>query len=56
LTTILLHPGWVKTDMGGEKAPVDVATSVTGMRSVIASSNINQNGEFFNYDGSVIPW
>lgn len=56
VTCISFHPGWVRTDMGGSGADIDVATSVAGMRKVIASATPEQNGSFFNYDGQVIAW
>jgi len=53
VTCVALHPGWVKTDMGGAGADIDVATSVAGLRKALAAA---QNGAFLNYDGSAIPW
>ena len=53
---ISFHPGWVRTDMGGEGADIDVATSVAGMRAVLASAKPEHNGSFFNYDGQVLAW
>jgi len=53
---VCFHPGWVRTDMGGSAADIDVATSVAGMRSVLASVKQAHSGSFFNYDGQVIPW
>jgi NAD(P)-dependent dehydrogenase (short-subunit alcohol dehydrogenase family) len=52
----LLHPGWVSTDMGGPRAPIDAQTSVTGMRRVIASLTKERAGRFWAYDGSEVPW
>ncbi|PJE78053.1 C-factor [invertebrate metagenome] len=52
----LLHPGWVKTDMGGKDAPLDVVTSVSGLINVIDRLKENQSGHFLNYAGTVIPW
>jgi len=60
IKVILLHPGWVKTDMGGPDALVDVETSVTGMRQVIDQkingSTINTQNLFFNYENNELPW
>lgn len=53
---LLLHPGWVKTDMGGASALVDAATSVAGMRGVIDRAGAAESGRFFNYDGKELPW
>ena len=55
-TTLLLHPGWVQTDMGGPNALINVGTSVNGMRRVIADADNSYNSGFYNYDGSPIPW
>ncbi|CAM2065981.1 SDR family oxidoreductase [Sulfidibacter corallicola] len=56
LTCVLLHPGWVKTDMGGPNALIDTLTSVSGMRSTLAEVGPNEAGAFFNYNGDRIPW
>jgi NAD(P)-dependent dehydrogenase (short-subunit alcohol dehydrogenase family) len=56
VVSIAFHPGWVKTDMGGSDADIDVATSVAGMRRVIAQANDSHNGKFINYTGEQIDW
>jgi NAD(P)-dependent dehydrogenase (short-subunit alcohol dehydrogenase family) len=56
VTCITFHPGWVKTDMGGAGADIDVTTSVSGMRGTLAALQPAQNGSFLNYDGAVLPW
>jgi len=53
---VLMHPGWVQTDMGGASAPIDAATSVAGMRAVIDRAGAADSGRFFNYDGNELPW
>jgi NAD(P)-dependent dehydrogenase (short-subunit alcohol dehydrogenase family) len=52
----VLHPGWVRTDMGGPNGLIDTETSVVGMISVIDNLNSDNTGSFFNYDGTIIPW
>jgi NAD(P)-dependent dehydrogenase (short-subunit alcohol dehydrogenase family) len=52
----VLHPGWVRTDMGGAHAEIDAPTSVEGMRRVIAGLTREQAGRFLTYDGSELPW
>ncbi|MEO6226113.1 MAG: SDR family oxidoreductase [Sphingomicrobium sp.] len=52
----VLHPGWVKTRMGGSSAPLLPEHSVNGMRRVIDQLEPDQAGGFFNYDGTPIPW
>jgi len=56
LTAAVLHPGWVRTDMGGASAPVLPADSVAGMRRVIAGLKAADSGGFFAYDGEALPW
>lgn len=53
---LVLHPGWVKTDMGGPNALIDAQESVTGMRQVFARFTLAQSGGFLKYDGSTLPW
>lgn len=53
---VALHPGWVRTDMGGAGADIDVATSVAGMRQVIAGLKPGEHGVYRDYDGEAIPW
>lgn len=53
---VSFHPGWVKTDMGGAGADLDVKDSVSSMRRVIAGLKPEDNGRFFDHDGSTIPW
>lgn len=53
---LLLHPGWVKTRMGGEEAPFTPAQSVASMRALVDRFGPDMHGRFFRYDGSEIPW
>ena len=52
----LVHPGWVRTDMGGPNGLIDTKTSVTGLMGVIEALDLQSSGSFFSYDGSLIPW
>ncbi|XP_054463987.1 C-factor-like [Anoplopoma fimbria] len=52
----LLHPGWVRTDMGGEEGEIEAPESVEGMLKVIASLTEKQNGAFLDYKGQSVPW
>ncbi len=56
ITVISMNPGWVRTDMGGEQAPLDVISSVRGMREVIERVDIKSTGGFLGYDGGEMPW
>ncbi|XP_056383273.1 C-factor-like [Hyla sarda] len=51
-----LHPGWVKTEMGTERAPLTPDQSTTGIMEVLSSLSEKQNGILLAWDGSVIPW
>jgi NAD(P)-dependent dehydrogenase (short-subunit alcohol dehydrogenase family) len=53
---VALHPGWVRTDMGGSEADIDVATSVSDMRRTLAALQPADNGGFFNHDGQPLRW
>lgn len=56
ITCAVLHPGWVKTDMGTDQAELEVTESVTGLRRVIDDLTLARSGRFFNYDGSERAW
>jgi len=51
-----LHPGWVRTDMGGEQAPLSPAESVRGLRAVIDSLSVERSGCFLDHAGRTIAW
>ncbi|OIQ25862.1 SDR family oxidoreductase [uncultured Vibrio sp.] len=55
-TVLALHPGWVKTEMGGPNALIDTETSAQGLIQVIDTSNSDVSGHFFNFDGTEIDW
>lgn len=56
LTIVSLHPGWVRTEMGGENAPLDVSTSAKGMADVLEARAGKGGHEFLDYRGKIIPW
>lgn len=56
LTILNLHPGWVKTDMGGEAAPLDAQTSAEGLARVIIASAGRGGQHFLDFEGEAIPW
>ena len=56
VTCVSVHPGWVRTDMGGPNAAIDTATSVAGLREVIERLRPEDNGRFYDYTGRELPW
>lgn len=56
VTSVLFHPGWVATDMGGRGASVSIDESVTGMRRVIAGLAPADSGKFLTWTGAEHPW
>ncbi|MBC3957019.1 SDR family oxidoreductase [Pseudomonas triticifolii] len=55
-TVLSLHPGWVKTDMGGENAAIDVLTSTTGLVEQLNAYAGKGGHHFINYKGETIAW
>jgi len=55
-TCVALHPGWVRTDMGGAQADLDVERSVADLRRVLARLGPGDNGRFLDHDGTEIAW
>ena len=51
-----LHPGWVRTDMGGAGADLDIETSVQGMKQVIEGLTPDQSGSLLAWNGNELPW
>ena len=56
IVVLALHPGWVQTDMGGEKAPDAPADVVAGMLRLIDAATPAQSGGFFDWRGEALPW
>ena len=56
VTFIAMHPGWVQTDMGGEKAPLKVEESVSSMLLALEKAGRGDSGKFWNFDGTPLPW
>jgi NAD(P)-dependent dehydrogenase (short-subunit alcohol dehydrogenase family) len=55
-TCVVLHPGWVQTDMGGASAPLPTDQSVAGMLRVLEGLSQEDSGGFFDYTGESLPW
>ncbi|XP_031553207.1 uncharacterized protein LOC116290338 [Actinia tenebrosa] len=56
IISVVLDPGWVRTDMGGEQAPLAASESVSGMMEVIKSLDESKNGMWLDYKGDITPW
>ena len=56
VTSVLVHPGWVRTDMGGPGGALDASESVTAMRRLVDQLTPEDNGRFLSYDGTALPW
>ena len=53
---VVVHPGWVRTDMGGSNASLNVAESAEGITRVLDGLTQSQHGSFLTWDGRVHPW
>tara|TARA_B100000003_G_scaffold33892_1_gene28036 strand:- start:1522 stop:2217 length:696 start_codon:yes stop_codon:yes gene_type:complete len=56
ISFLILHPGWVKTRMGGDKAPVELEDSVNGMMKLVENHKLEDSGKFMSFDGKEINW
>ena len=57
IKVMILNPGWVKTRIGGPKAPIDVQTSVSGMLQVIEKYKENSHADAMrSFDDTIIQW
>ncbi|RDH42960.1 SDR family oxidoreductase [Zooshikella ganghwensis] len=52
----IIHPGWVKTRMGGPNALIDTQTSIKGIKQLLENLSLENTGSFVAYDGQLIPW
>ena len=56
IVCVAVHPGWVRTDMGGQNAHLTPDDSAAAMLDTIASMGPDSNGSFVSHDGTPIPW
>ncbi|MFW6300659.1 MAG: SDR family oxidoreductase [Oceanicaulis sp.] len=56
IVVLILHPGWVRTDMGGPNGNLTVRECVDGQLDLIARANPDMNGRFFHVSGEDLPW
>lgn len=51
-----VHPGWVRTNIGGQEADIDTVTSARGIVQVLQGLTMKDTGRFWNYDGAALAW
>ncbi len=56
LTSFVMHPGWVQTDMGGTGATLSIPDSASGIWKVIHNAKPATSGHFLNYTGEELTW
>lgn len=56
MTVLTLHPGWVKTEMGGPQAPTEACDSAAGLVEVIEKATLKDSGLYMDYRGRALPW
>ncbi|KAI0765965.1 NAD-P-binding protein [Trametes elegans] len=56
LMVVCLCPGWVKTDLGTDDAPLELLESVTAVAKVLTSLKPEDNGRLINYRHEIVPW
>jgi len=56
ISLLLIHPGWVETDMGGPNAPLSVEESVEGIMARVDEQTLDMSGRFVDYAGTHLPW
>lgn len=53
---VVMHPGWVRTDMGGTEATYSTEESAAGLVAMIEKLGTADNGRFYDFRGRLIPW
>ncbi len=56
IIAVVLHPGWVRTDIGGDQAALSTEESAAGLTRVLLGLDADDNGKFFDYSGAERPW
>ncbi|MBO1270271.1 SDR family oxidoreductase [Shewanella sp. 4t3-1-2LB] len=56
ITAVVIHPGWVRTDMGGPHGLIDTATSAQGIKALLERLTPQDSGKFFDYQGRQLAW
>ena len=56
IKTISVHPGWVKTRMGGDDADIEPFESASGIKALYDTIDTLESGRLYNYDGTIMAW
>ncbi len=56
ISVVAIHPGWVKTRLGGENAILSVEKAIQNIVELISKLNLKDSGTFLSYDGIILPW
>lgn len=56
IAVVALHPGWVRTDMGGPSAEVAPEESARGLKKVLDGLSIHNSGSFLDFEGNPVDW
>lgn len=56
ITSVVIHPGWVQTDMGGPQAPLTPDQATASIIQTIDRLSTDDNGRFVNYEGKALDW
>ncbi|NLH82834.1 MAG: SDR family oxidoreductase [Phyllobacteriaceae bacterium] len=56
IAVAVCHPGWVRTEMGGENADISPEVSATGIQHVVDRLALTRTPVFHVWDGGVLPW
>jgi len=56
IVTLAIHPGWIKTDMGGQNAPQEIEEPISMIIDLIDKSDITLSGKLLDWEGNELPW
>jgi NAD(P)-dependent dehydrogenase (short-subunit alcohol dehydrogenase family) len=56
MAVAVVHPGWVRTDMGGAGADIAPAESAAGILKLAKGLTLEGTGQFYNWDGASLDW
>ena len=56
IPSIVIHPGWVRTDMGGNHAPISPEDAAISVSDLLLTAKNLSSGNFYNYKGEILPW